>query len=314
MDLIKLKTLVSGLVKQQEQRDTATQDEIIATIKPLYNAKIAAGIKPRAAIEALQQELANGGIGDITLTVDMFRTPQKSGFTASDKPPLRVVIKGWQSELRAMSRRGWTDAELVGPVIERVKAERPDLAAVAEQEITDAMIHEIIAKKRNRGKAFLPEGVVRPVADLVMSWRGQIKRLVERGWSIEEIVTALQYKVREECKGTDPAAITADLVQRVIDTGGKTNNDTPVLPASADTTIATTGSENKPVEMIEDDIDWDKSSSSMIYVKKDRPVPQIGQLWHRAKTSVLYRVLDVGADTTARINNGVHKVAVEVVA
>ena len=53
MDLIKLKTLVSGLVKQQEQRDTATQDEIIATIKPLYNAKIAAGIKPRAAIEAL---------------------------------------------------------------------------------------------------------------------------------------------------------------------------------------------------------------------------------------------------------------------
>ena len=312
MDLNGLKTWVAArLQKQQEQIGTMTQADIVAAIKPLYDAKVAAGAKPREAVEELQQELADGGMVDITLTVAMFRAPKKTGFDLGDKPPLREVLRGWRVELRAMADRGWTDQELVPLVIKRVKDERPDLAAVADMEITEALVHEVVAKRRSRSKPFLPSDAPIPVAELVSKWRGQIKQRVKRGWTVEQIVAALRAKIREEYKGVEPASVTDDLVRRIINTtkAQQDNNDTPVQSATVGETTAT----NSLVEMIEDDINWAQSKlPTMIYIIKDRPVPQIGQLWHRTKTATTYRVLEVEEDTTARLKNGAHKVTVEV--
>ena len=316
MDLNGLKTWVAARVqKQQEQSGTVTQDEIVATLRPLYDSKIAAGAKPREAVAAMQAELADGGMTDITLTVAMFRRPRQSGFDLGDNPPLREVLRNWRAELRAMADRGWTDQELVPLVIKRVKVERPDLAAVAEQEITADTIHAVSARRRSRSKAFLPTDAPIPVAELIASWRGQIMRRAKRGWTVTEIVAALQAKIRDEYQGVDPACVTDKLVQHVINTANKSDNDTPVQSASAATAAATTGSADKPVEMAEDDIDWARSKlPTLIIVKKDKPVPKIGQLWHRAKTAITYRVLDIADGTSMRETNGEHRVAVEVVA
>ena len=233
MDLNRLKTWVAARnQKHQEQSGTVTQDEIVTALKPLYDAKIAAGLKARAAVEELQKELAEGGI-EVNLALSMFKKAKNSGFDLGDKPPLRVVIWAWQAELRAMSRRGWSDVELVQPVRERVKKERPDLAEAAEKEITEAAIHEIIAKKRSTKKSFLPDNAARPVADLVSRWRGQIKRLVKRGWTVPEIVKALQAKVRVEYKEVDPDSITTELVQCVIESGKNDKKDINDAPSSS---------------------------------------------------------------------------------
>ena len=124
MDINKLKKWVSSALQvQQVEKDAtgmATQADIVDLLRPLYEARIAGGTKPRDAVEELEKELAKNGI-ETNLTVTMFKKRKSSGFDLGDKPPLRVVLWGWQSELRAMARRGWTDAELVEPVRGRIK-------------------------------------------------------------------------------------------------------------------------------------------------------------------------------------------------
>ena len=283
MDINKLKKWVSSALQvQQVEKDAtgmATQADIVDLLRPLYEARIAGGTKPRDAVEELEKELAKSGI-ETNLTVTMFKKRKSSGFDLGDKPPLRVVLWGWQSELRAMARRGWTDAELVEPVRGRIKKERPDLADVAEKEITEAIIHELIAKRRSRSKAFLPDGAPRPVTDLVMSWRRQIKRLSKRGWRKADIVAALQGKVREEYKDIDPAAITNDLVQRVLDSiknNQQENNDTPSSLMTIEKTVAAQPTKAAPVKL-ENVQEW-QEKNGIVILKDAIPV--------KAKTRII---------------------------
>ena len=214
----------------------ATQNEIVEALRLQYDTLIADGFTAQEAVKELRAA-AHKVDKTIKLTAAMFgeNSTNKAGFKVQ-QTPLRVIVFGWQQELRAMIKRGWTETGLIEPIKERIKRERPDLIEEAKTAVTEELVHEIVARKRTRSKTdFLAASEHQPLEAVLKSWRGKIRPYLKKGWTVENLVPLVRDKVRAERPDLDTNKITVEMLSAALEKSSKKDTDNKQPPQNNNT-------------------------------------------------------------------------------